>query len=304
VAGERESRDPAVQRRRLRTELRQARQQAEMTQKDVARALDWSPSKLIRIESGAVGLSTTDLKALLQHYHIVDQARIDSLVDLARASRTPGWSEYKDVVHQGFLTMLGHESSASIVRQYQPALVPGLLQTEEYARAILRKVLRTSGADEDKLWELRERRQRLHERENPPAMFFVVDEAVVRRLVGGPGVMRRQLEKLREFADLPHVTILVIPFAKGAHQGMTGPIVILEFPDAADANLVYLENARGDSVFRDEPQETDRYLAMFFELEDDAVDADQSKVLLDKLIAELQESDAPARSNSAEHAAS
>ena len=291
MASEREGQDPAVQRRRLRTELRQARQRSEMTQKDVARALDWSPSKLIRIESGAVGISTTDLKALLQHYKIADQTRIDGLVGLARASRAPGWSEYKEVTNQGFLTMLGHETSASIIRQYEPALVPGLLQTEEYARAVLKKAMRKSKAEEDKLWELRERRRQLHERANPPQMFFIVDEAAVQRLVGGPGVMRRQLEQLRESTDLQHVTILVIPFVKGAHQGMTGPFVILEFPDSADGNLVFLENARGDSVLRDDPDETDRYLETFFELEDDAVDAVESKALIDKLIAELRGSD-------------
>jgi transcriptional regulator with XRE-family HTH domain len=287
VVRERTGRDPMVQRRRLRTELRQARNQAGLTQRDVALAMDWSPSKLIRIESGAVSISKNDLQALLRHYGVEDRDRVESLVEMARASRTPSWSSYKDIVGPGFITMLGYESSASLIRQFEPGLVPGLLQTEEYARDVLKRAYLKSDAEAEKLWNLREQRQGLHDRRDPPEMFFVMDEAVVRRLVGGPRVMRRQLERLRDLADRPHITILIIPFSKGAHLGLTGPFVVLEFPEATDPDLVYLENARGDSVYRDEPDESARYLEMFWSLEGIALDPDASRILLDKIIAEL-----------------
>ncbi|MGH3977188.1 MAG: Scr1 family TA system antitoxin-like transcriptional regulator, partial [Pseudonocardiaceae bacterium] len=129
--------DPAIHRRRLRSELRNAREAAGMTQRDVAAAMDWSQSKLIRIESGAVNISTNDLRALLHHYN-VDSTRIDALVDVARAGREmTRWSIYKDVASPELIAFLGYESSASIIRTFEPFLVPGLLQTEEYARTVI-----------------------------------------------------------------------------------------------------------------------------------------------------------------------
>jgi transcriptional regulator with XRE-family HTH domain len=286
MMGERASQDPMVQRRRLRLELREARKGAQLTQKDVAMALDWSPSKVIRIESGSVGISTTDLKALLQHYGVEDGQRIDTLVLMAKSSRTPSWSQYRDLLNQSFITLLGHESSASTIRQHETAFVPGLLQLEEYGREIMSKVSQRTAEEVDRLWELREQRQRLHDREDPPEMFFILDEAVVRRQVGGARIMRRQLERLREFADRSHVDLRVIPFDRGAHSGMLGPFVILEFLDSVDSDLVFLEDTRGDSVFRDEEDETAQYLAMFLGLEEEALSGEASKTLLNGLIAD------------------
>ncbi len=129
--------DPAILRRRLRSELRKARDTAGMTQRDVAVAMDWSQSKLIRIESGAVNISTNDLRALLGHYS-VDSDRSNALVDIARAAREPTpWSIYKDVATPEYIAFLGYEASASIIRNFEPLLVPGLLQTEEYARTVI-----------------------------------------------------------------------------------------------------------------------------------------------------------------------
>src|SRR6266508_236354 len=175
--------DATVQRRRLRTELRRARSSAGFTQRDVAEAMDWSLSKLNRIESGLVGISTTDLKALLQHYGIVDPAEVDRFLSLARAGKEQRawWAAYKEATSQQYLTFLGYESSAALIQMFQPLLIPGLLQEEEYARAVLRAY---GGSATDKRveeWvELRLRRQEeLVERPAPPEMVFVLDEAVL-----------------------------------------------------------------------------------------------------------------------------
>lgn len=135
--------DPTIHRRRLRSELRKAREAAGMTQRDVAAAMDWSQSKLIRIETGAVNISTNDLRALLGHYGI-ERARTENLVEVARASRDqPRWNVYKDVAEPEYIAFLGYESSASIIRNFEPLLIPGLLQTEEYAREILKRYSRS-----------------------------------------------------------------------------------------------------------------------------------------------------------------
>jgi transcriptional regulator with XRE-family HTH domain len=130
--------DAPVQRRRLRSELRRARQDAGLTQKDVAEALEWSLSKLIRIEAGAVGISTTDLRALLQHYRINDPKVVDRILSLARAGKEQRgwWTTYRDVTSQQFLTFLGYENSATVILVFQANLIPGLIQDEEYARAL------------------------------------------------------------------------------------------------------------------------------------------------------------------------
>lgn len=285
LPGEQAKQDPSVQRRRLRLALREARRTARLSQKDVAQALDWSPSKLIRIENGAVGISTTDLKALLDHYGIKDRRWIDQLVEMARGGRTLSWNHYRDLLNKNFITLLGLESSASIIRQYEPVLVPGLLQTEEYGREVLRKVSQATEEQADRLWELREARQQLHDREDPPEMFFILDEAVVRRQVGDPPIMRRQLERLRQFVDRPQVSVLIISFGSGAHAGMSGPFVILESSEAADPDLIFLEDGRGDCLLRDEQDETSRYLSVFWDLEEKALSRDETRVLLDGLIA-------------------
>ena len=205
--------DPAIHRRRLRTEVRNARETAGMTQRDVAKAMDWSQSKLIRIESGQVNISTNDLRALLAHYG-VDPTRINALVAVARAAREPGrWSIYRDVVTPEFIAFLGCESSASIIRSFEPFLIPGLLQTEEYARTVLSSLVEAENRHKvDSLVDLRIERQELLVRQPAPNLHFIMDEAVIRRVIGGRDVMRRQLRHLQELAEYPEITIRVIPF--------------------------------------------------------------------------------------------
>lgn len=282
--------DPAVQRRRLRVELRKLRQDAGMTQRDVAKAMDWSTSKLIRIESGDVGISSNDLKVLLAHYGVKEKRRIDTMVEMARTARKETWSEYRDVLHPAFLTYLGYESSARLIRNYQQLLIPGLLQTEEYARAVLTDVHGITGRPQERHWQARQRRQELHERENPPKMFFVIDEAAIHRQVGGPGAMRRQVERLKQLSTEPHITLQILPFTAGAQPGMRGPFVLLEFADPNDDDLLYLEHVTGDTTTRDVPEDTGPYLDVFYLLEEKALSPDDSRSLLDRVIQEMASS--------------
>jgi transcriptional regulator with XRE-family HTH domain len=246
---------PAVQRRRLRGELRRVRSEAGRTQREVAQAMDWSISKLIRIESGAVSVSTTDLKALLDFYGVSDRQEVERFVELARAGkdRRGWWSAYREAVSQQYLTFLGHEDAASSIQQFEPLLVPGLLQTAAYARTVLQAFVPAAPGKRIDDWvDLRMQRQQLLERDPSPESLFVLDEAVLRRPVGGPDVMRAQLSKILKLAERPNVTIEVVPFSVGVHVGMKGPFVILEFPDAYENDVLFLENSRGDLISRDE----------------------------------------------------
>jgi transcriptional regulator with XRE-family HTH domain len=265
-------------------ELRNARGLSGLTQKEVASTLGWSPSKLIRIENGSVGVTIPDLKALLEEYGVRDRVRIDELVEMTRRAREPGWSPYSDVLSKGFLTYLGYESSAARIFQFEPSLVPGLLQTEEYARAVFQDVTGAPPDRHDRLWTVRQRRQELHERDEPPRMSFVLDEAVIRRWLGGAAVMSRQLRRLRADAALSHVALQIIPFSTGGHSGLTGPIVILQFADPNVDDIVYLEDPHGEVAFVDAPDEASRYLDEFLTIQDRALSPADSLGLLDEAI--------------------
>lgn len=281
--------DPSIQRKRLRTELRKARESAGMRQGDVAKAMDWSPSKLIRIEGGQVSISTNDLRALLDHYKIKDSRRTTSLLELAKTSRgTSFYDQYNSVLKPGFRDYLAYEGAASGIRQYDPVLVPGLLQTEEYARTILDFAFGLDEDDIENAWAVRQHRQEaIHEREDPPEMSFVLDEAALRRRVGRDGrTMVRQLERLKDYAGQPNVTARVLPFAAGAHPGMAGNFILLEFDEADLDDLVHLESV-DDITIRDNPELIARFVERFEKLEALSLSPEDSVVFFDKLIAEM-----------------
>src|ERR1700733_5619567 len=263
-----DSPSPAVQRRRLRTELRRARLQAGLTQDQVAETMEWSLSKVIRIEAGTVGVSANDLKALLALYKIADEDQVASLLALARAGRERPWqSVYRDIVSPRLLQLIEFEAAASISRNFQPLVIPGLLQTEEYARAMFGQLAGdTPDPGVDARVEVRMKRQEVLDQADPPLLFFILDEAATRRLVGGRDVMRGQLRRMAELAARPHVTIEVVPFSVGAHPGLQGPFLIEEFPDPADDDVLYLESPQGDVLSRDDPDLILHYREVFEKL--------------------------------------
>jgi transcriptional regulator with XRE-family HTH domain len=277
--------DPSVQRRLLRGELRRARNAAGLKQADVARAMDWSPSKLIRIESGDVRISTNDLRALLTHYNVKDKARVDNLLELAKSSRTGSfYDQFANDLKEGFRDYLAFEASATVIRQYDPILISGLLQTEEYALAILQDAYGVGSAEAERLWTVRQHRQELHDRENPPEMRFVIDESSIARQVGPGGkTIHKQIERLREFADEQHIVLRVLPFSAGANPGMAGTFVLLEFDDPNLDDLVHLETVDQVTV-KDDSNLIAEYGDRFQKLEDLSLSEEDSKTFLEEYI--------------------
>ena len=258
-----------------------------MNQRDVAKAMDWSLSKLLRIETGAVSVTTNDMRVLLAHYGITDADRIAVLIDLARAGKERSWaSAYREVASSEYISYLGYESSASVIRNFEPFLVPGLLQTEEYARlAILNTVDKPNPKKINALVELRTERQEIVTRDDSPGLHFLLDEAVIRRSVGGADVMRRQLRHLQEVATRPNVTIRIVPFTQGLYPRLRVPYVLFEFPDPEDEGVLYIENPRGEMIIREHAADEEDeitpmvYLGIFFQLEQVARKEDAAAML-------------------------
>jgi transcriptional regulator with XRE-family HTH domain len=260
---------PLVQRRRLRTELRRARSDARLTQEHVARAMDWSLSKIIRIETGAVGISTNDLKALLSLYQISDSDRIAELIELARASRQTSWSaKYRGDISPQFLQFIEYEEAASLLRTYEPLVVTGLFQTREYADAIIRRLADPDTPEELKQTrlEIRLARQQLLDQPSPPAVMCVLDEAVIQHVVGERDVALGQIDRLISLAARPNITLEIVPFSAGIHPGMLESFVILEFPDPEDSDVLFAETSRDLIISHDEAGEISGYLEVFEDL--------------------------------------
>ena len=251
--------------------------------------MEWSLSKMNRIEKAKSGISTNDLKALLPLYGITDRERTEELVALARAARqSPQWRRYSDVAPAELLELIDYESAASAVSQFETMFVPGILQTEEYAAAVLKVFYDEKSAAElvAPLVELRTRRRDLLTSENAPNFSFVLDESVINRHVGSPAITSLQLMHLIKAADLPNVTIRVVPFTAGLHPGMKGPFEIVQFDDTPDENIVFLEISRGD-IISDDPKETQNYLESFERITETSLEPSDSVELLRKAAGEM-----------------
>jgi transcriptional regulator with XRE-family HTH domain len=281
---------PLVQRRRVRSELRTARQAAGLTQEQVAAEMDWSPSKVIRIENGSVGISTNDVRALLRLYGIADPRRESELVALAKDAREPSWwRQYKDVVGPRFLPVIEYEESASVIKNFEPLLIPGLLQTPEYSRSVLTEFMDKPTKERvDDLIHVRMKRQEKLYRADPPALTIILDEAVVRRVVGTREIMQRQLLHLIDMATRPHVTIEVVPFSVGIHRGMTKPFMLLEFSDPDVDDVLYFEGTAGDPVIKDANGTTKQFHEAFEELRKLALSPAETAKFLGKLAYEMR----------------
>ena len=264
---------PTIRRRRLASELRRLREAADLTIDEVGEKLECSASKISRIETGHVGVTPRDARDLLELYGLTGDER-EALVQLAREARKPGWWHAYKEVFTG--TFVGLEADASSLRAFQALLVPGLLQTETYARAVIRAM--RPDADESDIQRrvaARTARQELLVDPNPPQYWAVIDEAVLHREVGGPEVMAKQAHRLLELAQLTHVTIQVVPFAAGAHPGMEGPFLVLGFPEPADPDVVYVDSTSG-GFYLELPPDVRRYSLMFDHLRAAALKPDDS----------------------------
>jgi transcriptional regulator with XRE-family HTH domain len=266
-----DSASPLMLHWRLRRELRTARLNSNLTQKQVAEAMEWSLSKINRIEKAKSGISINDLKAVLPLYSITDKEQTEELLDLARAvARSKGarydpqWRRYNEVAPAKLLELLDYESAASTVSQFETTFAPGILQTEEYASAVL-QVFYNEKSSVDRvaaLVDLRTRRRDLLTSNDAPKFTFVLDESVIHRVVGSRSIMSQQLQHLANAAELPNVTVQIVPFTAGLHSGMKQPFELIQFVEAPDENIVFLESPRSDYI-SDDPEETENYLEAF-----------------------------------------
>jgi transcriptional regulator with XRE-family HTH domain len=257
---------PFVQRRRLRAELKQARLHAGLTQESVAAEMDWSLSKIIRIETGSVGVSRNDLIALLRLYEVNDPGHVAHLTALSKIARQQSWySTYRELMPPIYFQYVEYETSASVIRTYESLVIPGLLQTEQYATKVMSLYrIRLEPDLVRARAEIRMRRQEfLMEREDPPQIFFVLDEAVIRRLVGDEEIRRGQLDRLISTAQQPGITIEVIPSSSGLHRGMGENFTLLEFSDPDDDDVLYFESAREAIFSQDDAEEISIYRELF-----------------------------------------
>lgn len=284
---------PNARSRRLTAELRVLREKAGLNWEKVARQLGWSTSKVYRIEADKVGVILRDVRRLLTLYKVTGAQR-EALLELAKQARAEGWwHKYADAIPEWFQFYVGLEAEAATLQAYESELVPGLLQTPGYARAILATspIAREGdgdgdeGRDGDALARRVEIRRRRQERlvpppagENPLTAWFVLNEAVIRRPVGDAEVMRGQLDRLREVAAQENVTVQVLSYSAGAHPAMQGPYHLLGFVAADYSDAVYLESLTG-SAYLEKAEDVERYAMTFDRLRAQALDPKESDAL-------------------------
>lgn len=271
---------PAVRRRKLGAELRALRTSAGLTSGEAARLVGWHQSKVSRIETGTSGVKPADVRLLLDAYAVTDTQLRDLLMVLAGSEdsggRTHWWHAYRGVLPPTYRDFISLESQAGAMRTLETTVVPGLLQTPEYARAVTKAAVEGLPEDRlDTLVEVRLARQDVLRADPPLELSAVLDEAVLRRKVGGPGVMARQLERLVEAARLPQVRLQVLPFAAGAHIGVTGPFVIFSFSSTSDLDVVVLDHLTS-SLYLERKEDLQAYTEAFNALQIHALSPEDS----------------------------
>ncbi|MFF2326571.1 MULTISPECIES: helix-turn-helix domain-containing protein [unclassified Streptomyces] len=276
-------RPPTVRLRRLAAELGRLRATADLTREDVAKATGINEATLYRIEKARARPQKRTLIALLDLY-AADEAHRTDLLAVQSGSNDMGWLRpYHSELPEEYTAYIGFESEARTVRNYESLFIPGLAQTEAYARAVVKGVLPTASRKEvDQRVRARVERQVLLSGEDPLQLWAIVDEAAVRRVVGGREVMRAQAGHLLRLMEEPHITFQVIPFEQGAHAGMTGNFVHMDFPDPADPELVYVDTPAGD-LFLESEAEMRRYKSMFEHLQAVALGPNDSADLLTRV---------------------
>jgi transcriptional regulator with XRE-family HTH domain len=271
---------PAVRRRKLGAELRALRTSAGLTSGEAARLAGWHQSKVSRIETGTSGVKPADVRILLDAYAVADTQLRELLMVLAGSEDSGGrhhwWHAYRGVLPPTYRDFISLESQAGAMRTLETTVVPGLLQTPEYARAVTKAAVEGLSEDRlDTLVEVRLARQDVLRADPPLELSAVLDEAVLRREVGGPGVMARQLERLVEAARLPQVRLQVLPFAAGAHIGVTGPFVIFSFSSTSDLDVVVLDHLTS-SLYLERKEDLQAYTEAFNALQIHALSPEDS----------------------------
>ncbi|ROP52460.1 helix-turn-helix protein [Streptomyces sp. PanSC9] len=270
-----------VRRMLLGSQLRRLREARGITREAAGYSIRASESKISRMELGRVSFKTRDVEDLLTLYGITDEAERESLLSLAREANVAGWwHSYTDVLPTWFPTYVGLEGAASLLRAYEVQFVHGLLQTEEYARAVVRRGMKgASAADVERRVALRLERQKHLLADNAPEFHVVLDEAALRRPYGDREVMRGQLQHLIDLSERPNVRLQVMPFGFGGHSGESGAFTILSFPDADLSDVVYLEQLTS-ALYLDKREDVAQYEQALKELQQDSPGPDESRDLL------------------------
>jgi len=273
-----------MRRRRLAAELQRLRAAEGKTLDEVARHLECSPAKVSRIENGQVAVRIQDARDLLDLYGVTGAER-DNLLQMVRQARNKGWwVSFSDVIEEGMETLLSLEDEATGISIYETNLVTGLLQTREYARVLMESWNDTPLESGRRRLELRMQRQQVLERDLPPKMTVVLDEACLKREVGGRDVMREQIHRLLLAADRPNLTIQVLPFEAGPHQAMGFPFQIFDFT-GDDPEIVYVEML-SRAEFLETAEESGRYRAAFAQVRARALSPEDSARFLERLAKE------------------
>jgi len=282
---------PSVRRRRLAAELRRLREERSLTGEDVAESLGWSASKLSRIELSRTGIKPADLTRLLTEYGVPAEHRTELLRLVEKSRGRDWWRAYTDALPGKYLTLIGLESDASSIRTWSPEWVPGLLQTEDYARAAvdahMAATASISPSEIEQRVQTRLRRQHLLTSPEPTPFVCVLDESVLLRRLQSPRVMRGQLAHLIDMSERPHISIQVLPL-DGAHPIGTGAFIMLKFAPIPEigpvADIVYVEQLSGNALYVDDAAETHQYELGFGRLVGESLDQDASRDLIARVM--------------------
>jgi transcriptional regulator with XRE-family HTH domain len=275
---------PTVLRILLGAQLRRLRESKNISREDAGWEIRASGSKISRMELGRVSFKERDVSDLLTLYGVTDAKERDALLNLAQQANNPGWwHHFSDILPSWFQSYLGLEAACTLIRTYEIQFVPGLLQTADYARAVI--LLGHAGADADEIErriELRRQRQQILSRPDPPQLWVVIDEAVLRRPIGGADVMKAQIEYLIEASKLPNVRMQIIPFNVGGHAAAGGPFAILRFPEPELPDVVYVEQLTS-AIYLDKREDVDHYAIAMERVCIDAEPPNHTPEILEKL---------------------
>lgn len=278
---------PTVRRRRLAATLVRLREEAGKKPEEAAQRIGCHRTKISRIENAQLGISLGELRDLLTFYGVEDQAYVDELVALARRGREAGWVQRASLARPSYPDFIGYEETADYIRSFQNALVAGLLQTPEYARAVIQARPSTLGkAEVDALVTARMERQEVLNRPDPPRLCVIEGESALRVQVGGAAIMGAQLARLSEMAERPNIELQILPDRAGAHAGLMGSFVLFSFPTDAFSDVVCVEHRTG-TLYMETPEETGEYTLIFDSLRSIALSPADSLDMIARVRQEL-----------------
>jgi transcriptional regulator with XRE-family HTH domain len=269
--------NPTIRRRRLGAELRRLREAAGLSLEDVAGHMECHKATISRLELGRSGARPRDLRAILALYGVTDPETVGAYLEMSNNGRHPGWWQaFKDTLPPAYSDFIALEAESDYIRAFQPALVPGLLQTPEYARAVTRANPSIIGEELlDRFVKVRTERQALLDGDNPVRFWGIIGEATLRTPIGGPEVMAAQLEHLIELSRRPNIDLQVLPFSAGEHAGLSGPFLLMNFPLPRESQVVFLENLTS-SLYLERPEEIAGYTLAFDALRSSALNLKES----------------------------